>query len=369
MKKISVYKVFWSINLVLLTFIIFPNQSLAQNPLSKIFGWGNSKTKINAVQLERQSKYMTIACDGEFAGKTDIIRLRPELSGRLEKLFVKEGQWVKAGAVLGTIDEQIQRHNCQAALAELDRAKANHQKLLAGARPEAREEALAQVRAQLARYNNSKRIFLRHSPLESKKVTSGQTIDDMRGAMNSDQALLEAAIAHAKLVQANPRTEDVDIALANIGIAKANLGIANYDLKQTRLRAPSAGTILDIRAEPGELVGPHFDPCIMMADTSVCNIKAFLEEYYVGSLTKGMRINVTLGRGQGRTYPAIITRVSQIMSPKNFITNRPEERFDADFQEFWINIPKPDDYLRQHGIIGLPIRMKFDVPRRNLPSF
>jgi RND family efflux transporter MFP subunit len=147
----------------------------------------------------------TIAEHDEYVGRfaaIDSVEIRARVSGHLDAVHFKDGQMVKKGELLFTID----RRPFQAALAQaragVTQAKAN----------------LAYAEGDLARAES----------LVDRSVISRQTFDQ--------------------------RTQAKRVAAANVAAQEAALRQAELDLEFTELHAPVSGRIGDRRVSPGNLV-------------------------------------------------------------------------------------------------------------------
>ena len=154
-----------------------------------------------AVPLQRE-----IVEYDEFTGRFEpsrSVEIRPRVSGQLQAIHFRDGQYVRQGQVLFTIDPRP----FAAALAE------------AQARAAAARTAAALARSELAR-------ALRLLPDEA---VSREEVENLRAAEQSAEA--------------------------NIAAADAVVRQRALDLEFTRVRAPIAGRVSDRRVDVGNLVG------------------------------------------------------------------------------------------------------------------
>jgi membrane fusion protein, multidrug efflux system len=130
------------------------------------------------------------------------VEVRPQVEGVLNQVLVKEGQWVKAGDLLASLDDR-------AISANLDQARAN----------------LGQTQAQLQVANvNLKRYQL----LSSDDGVSKQTLDQQQALVNQLQATLKGN--------------------------QAAIDNAAVQLSYTQIRSPVTGRVGIRNVDPGNLV-------------------------------------------------------------------------------------------------------------------
>jgi RND family efflux transporter MFP subunit len=141
-----------------------------------------------------------------------------KITGRLETISVEEGMRVEAGQELAKLDDTDLR--VRLASAEADR--------------QATEAALADLKVNLA---NAERELDRAQRLHEAGVTSAQSQDTARTAVESLRARIASVAEQVKA-------------------AEARAQIARQDIENTVIRAPFAGMVVSKDAQRGEMVSP-----------------------------------------------------------------------------------------------------------------
>jgi RND family efflux transporter MFP subunit len=147
----------------------------------------------------------TVVEQDEYVGRfvaVDAVEVRARVSGYLEKIHFQDGQLIKKGDLLFTVDRRPFQNALDQARASLAQAKAN----------------LAFAEADLARGQN----------LLGGNIISQQTFEQ--------------------------RTQAKRVATANVTAQEAAVRQAELDLEFTELRSPVSGRIGDRRVSPGNLV-------------------------------------------------------------------------------------------------------------------
>ena len=125
-------KIIWTvIILVVVGFVIY-----------KVKSGSNTAGNIQTDTVKKQDLKLTVLATGQVVSSTDL-ELSFKSTGVVSKINVKEGDKVKAGNVLATLDQNTQAANLTTARGSLAQAEANYQKVLAG--PSGADIALAQV--------------------------------------------------------------------------------------------------------------------------------------------------------------------------------------------------------------------------------
>ena len=159
-------------------------------------------------------------------GKVNV-EIRPQVAGYLDKVFVDEGAYVKAGQPLFKINDQPFREQLNNAKASLGAANA----------------ALINTQLEIDKF----------TPLVANKVIS-------------DYQLKSAKAAHA-------------VALANAEQAKAMVGTAQINVGYTTVKAPVSGFVGRFPKKNGSLVSPSDpDPLTQLSDVQEVHVYFALGE-------------------------------------------------------------------------------------------
>jgi membrane fusion protein (multidrug efflux system) len=191
-----------------------------------------------------------------------IVRLAPQVSGRLARVLISDNQIVSAGQLLAVIDSADSETRVAQALAQTAQAQAqvdnataqvgvNQNSYLQAAADEDAAAAQADIAARdLARYGALRRL--------NPAAVSQQQIDQALALAQQTSAqrdsLAKAASARAGQVKA-ARTQ-VAAGRDQVRAAQAQLEQANLDLGYDRLIAPVAGHIAQNSAAVGNYVQP-----------------------------------------------------------------------------------------------------------------
>ncbi|WP_347016086.1 HlyD family efflux transporter periplasmic adaptor subunit [Acinetobacter seifertii] len=191
-------------------------------------------------------------------GNVDIrqVSLAFEQSGRIEKLLVQEGDKVKAGQVLATLNTnslEIQAKQAQAQLKAQQEAIVKQQ---VGARPEEVSQAQAQLastQADLDKANkNLQRLQILVSSTDGRAI-SQQELDYAKSNQHSAEAAVRERQANLELIIKGARKEDREATKAQYEVTKANLDLINYNLTQAELKSPVNAVVRARLQEVGDM--------------------------------------------------------------------------------------------------------------------
>jgi len=164
-------------------------------------GGQQGPTTVRIVAPQRQDVPVVLQANGTVT-PISTVDLHPQTTSTIAKVHIKEGQFVKSGELMFTLDDRTERANMDKAAAQVERD-----------------------RASLADYE---RQYKRAQELLEKKFIAQGAVDTLKSQVDSARALLQADIAAARS--------------------------AGVDASYTAIRAPMNGRVGAINVYPGSLV-------------------------------------------------------------------------------------------------------------------
>jgi membrane fusion protein YbhG len=244
-------------------------------------------------------------------GNIDIRQVQLAFNGseRIAQMLVKEGDVVRKGQLLATLDTDRLTHSVA-----LQRAQAAAQRqvvlrLEAGSRPEEISKAEADVDAARIEAQNAESTYQREKQLVAQHFVAQQQADNARAAADAAQARYRGAQETLKLVKAGPRKEDIAAARAALRASQAALGVASRALEDAALHAPDDGVIQERILEPGDMASPQ-RPVYTLALTDPIWARIYVEETDLGKLKPGMQAEVASDSYPGKRYRGWIGYIS-----------------------------------------------------------
>jgi len=280
-------------------------------------------------------------------------------SEHIASILVQEGDYVRKGQLLATLDRERFAAGEAATAAMVSVQKAELARLLAGSRPEEISQARARVLADQAMLNDAQTTLKRQQRLFGKDATSKQVLDDARAAADRERASLKVSKEALKLAIKGPRVEDIQAARAKLKSDQAQLDLAREVLKDTSLYAPVDGIIRDRILEIGDMATPQ-TPVFTMAKTNPIWVRTYAPETALGKLVPGMSAEVSTDSYPGKVYRGWVGYISPTaeFTPQNVET--PELRTRLVYQ-LRVYVCNPENELR----LGMPatVAIPLDQPK------
>jgi len=299
----------------------------------------------------------------ELQGNIDVrqVNLSFKVEGRIETMAVDEGDTVKAGQVVATLDKRYFEDELRVARARRANLAAALARLEHGSRPEEIAEARAQTAAREATLAQAKGDYARYKELEKTPgAVSKQDVDKYAAQLAVAEADAKYAHESQRLAEIGPRIEDIDAARASLAQEKASIIQSERRLADSNLVAPHDGFILTRSREIGAIVQAGETVFTLTLTTPVW-VRTYVNERDLGLVRPGMPASVASDTAPDRPYSAQIGFISPTaeFTPKTVETR--EIRTNLVYR-LRVVVNNPDGGLRQ----GMPVtaRMRLPQPRR-----
>jgi HlyD family secretion protein len=211
------------------------------------------------------SLFLVVACspsnNSQVEGKIkrETISIAPKYAGRVAKIFVAEGDNVKAGDTLAILDIPEVLAKKQQAEGALYAATWQHQMALKGATKEQREQVDAAFQAASDQYELAEKSLKRVRNLFNDSLVPAQTYDEALTKFQMARAQLDAATAKKQEVFGGLRNEQIQMALGQKKHAEGAVNEASVVMAERFVVAPKDMTIETIALHEGELALPGYN--------------------------------------------------------------------------------------------------------------
>ena len=221
------------------------------------------------------------------------VKVSGKLPGRVERFFVKEGDWVKMGDTLVHIHSSVVEAKLMQAQAMTTAAQAQNQKVDAGTRQQTIETARGIWQQSQAATEIARKTYNRMESLYAQGVVSAQKRDEALAAYKAAQAGESAALSQYNLAKSGAQKEDKRSAAAMVTVAKGGEKEVEALLEDQYLLAPCDGVIDEIYPHEGELVALGA-PIMSVLQTDDKWITFNVREELLNDLPMGKEIDVMI---------------------------------------------------------------------------
>ena len=205
-----------------------------------------------------------VSASGPLAAKRDQPIGIAGQGGRVIRVVVDAGSWVRAGQVLAVVDRSVQAEQAAQLAAQIEAAKAN---------------------AALAQSNYERAIAL-----QGRGFVSKAEIDSKKAAR--------------------------DAANAQVRVAQATLAATRAQIGQLNVVAPAAGLILARNVEVGQIVGPSSGALFRLAEGGQMEMRAQLAQQDLTFVHVGMPASVT-PVGSQASIAGIVWQEAPVIDPQS----------------------------------------------------
>jgi len=344
-------------------------------PMSPAQQASTPATAVAVVSARTGDIAFTISVTGSLQSLEDVL-LSAKVPGKIAKVFVREGDTVRAGQVVvqqDTSDLEAQVRQAEAALrsaqarlkqaqtalelqptqnetslrqaeAALEAAKARLHALETGARRQERQQVEQQVASAKANLDNAQANLERVRRLYQQDAVSKQQLDSAQMAYDIALAQYRTAQEQLSLVQEGPRQEDIEaqralvkqaeeaVRLARTGdlqlrvrqdevnaakalVAQASAGLfyARQQYESAFIRSPINGTVALRSAQPGQMAGVG-TPLVRIVNLNAIFFEARVSETEVRYVRVRQPVTVTVDAYPGKTFRGVVSRIYPVGS-------------------------------------------------------
>jgi HlyD family secretion protein len=242
------------------------------------FKGGKKAVEVRIEPVQKRDLVASVTASGQVAPQTKV-DLSSDITGKIVRLAVKEGQMVSKGQFLLQIDAQQAEAAVQRAEAALASARA--------------QEAQARANVLQAEKSYERSLAIKQT---NAQLVSDEQIDQLKTAVEVNTALHEAS-RHA-----------VDQAIASVRDARTALG-------KTTIYAPMAGRVTRLNVENGETaimgtLNKDAATLLTISDMSVLETKVKVDETDVARISVGDSAVVQIDAFPDTTFIGRVTEIS-----------------------------------------------------------
>ncbi len=269
------------------------------------------------------------------------VRLTASAPGKIMDVLVRLNDQVVAGDLLVRLEDEEARArvlsaDSEAAVRKRERDPETAVRLSADRRQA--EDAVANAERAVALSRTELDRVTRQRRMEPGAITE-EAVSAERSALVSALAKLEQdrlVLRRAGAVAGIPLPTRLEAGLTQ---ARAELSLAEAAFERTRIRAPRAGTILQIHARAGETAAASPEQVLLtLGDLSSLRVRAEVEERDVANVRLGQTVSLRADSFPSREFAGKVAQIAQALAGPRLPQRGPRRPNDVDTLEVMIDV-------------------------------
>ncbi|WP_150698136.1 HlyD family secretion protein [Pandoraea terrae] len=212
-------------------------------------------------------------------------------AGRLDRLAVKRGQDVAAGAPLFALEATYDAAAQQQARDQLAAAEAQLHDIETGKRPAELDVTRAQLAQAIAASDRAATQWKRDEVQYAAGGISREQLEASRADARTSAARVSELQSSLAVARLPGREAQRQAQAAQVAAARAALAQADWTLDQKRVAATRAGRVYDTMYREGEWV-PAGSPVVRMLPPQNVKVRFFIPEAVLGRLKTGQGVRI-----------------------------------------------------------------------------
>ena len=283
----------------------------------------------------------------------DRVTLPAPSAERIVSIAVREGQQVKAGETLLTLERTRSAAQTDAAQAEVERQREVLGELQAGARSEQIAQAQASLSAAQATARDANASLARLRPLAARKLVAAIALDRAIATASTANAQVRQAQAALDELSNGSRREDIAQGEAALRAAQAQAQVQSVTLDKLTVTAPRDGRIDALPYRLGDQA-PVGSPLAVLLVGDAPYARIYVPEPIRANVKVGDKVRVFVGGRDG----ALAGSVRMIRSEPSFTPYYALIGEDAARLSYLAEVSLDSGAAQLPA--GLPVRVEFD---------
>ena len=200
----------------------------------------------------------------------EVVEVRPEASGKVEKLYFDVGDWVNEGDILAVLDQEDLVTRLETARANLKQAEANLEQVKRGYYPRELQSLKANLEAAELALQQAKTNFDRINKLHELGFASDVELENAKNALDQAAQARDSAQSALDVLLQGSTPEQIKAAEATLEMARIAVTEAENALGDSTIYSPISGVVLERKISEGSLVVSNL-ASFAMGDT-ICSI-------------------------------------------------------------------------------------------------
>jgi HlyD family secretion protein len=274
---------------------------------------GGDKSVVDVQAAAGSGRVFAASAKGRIDIEGGVVKLAARRDGVIESVRVKEGERVRPGQVLATLDAKLSQENLRLAISE-------------------QLEARRKVEPLRVRVKAAEREMQRFEALSRQDAVAKQALDKSKDERDTAQAELMALQAAEEA-------------------AARRVAVAELEIEERVVRAPAAGQIIQSQAKPGNGVSTlNVTPLFLFAPDAPQIVRADLEERFLPAVRPDQSAQVVLEAVPDKHWEAKVLRLGLVVGQRPS-SDDPAEKQDQRVVDCVLAINAPELLIGQRVIV------------------
>ncbi len=241
------------------------------------------------IQVEEGPMYLEISATGAIKPQVGAqVKVGARISGRVEKLFVKQGDYVKAGQLIAIIEHTDLQKEVERNYQEHLQALAQHEKVkkIYPQNINAQKKIISAIRAELTQLKREKeRLYA----LYKEGLISQNEIEKIERDVEVKENQLAAELAKLSALE-EEYNQELKRTQALVLSTKNQYEASKVKLNYAFIYSPISGYVSEVSTQQGETVvaGLNAPTFITVIDLSKLEVHCYVDETDIGKIKPGM---------------------------------------------------------------------------------
>ena len=309
-------------------------------------------TRGTRIETADEKRWQAVA-PGRVEPASGEIKIAPAIVGLISEVLVKPNDKVFSGEpLIRLLDNEAQARVASAEAQVAMRRRVRNDE-------SAPSRAAARRRAEDATADAERTLAEAQAALDKAAIDqragrgSEASLESARSILARAQERLRQQRAELRRIENDNNTPLPSQTEGQLNIARAELLAAEAAVAKMTIRAPAAGTVLQVNAKPGELASPSAQqPLILLGDVSALRVRAELDERDFGEIRVGQPVVVRAAAFRGREFAGKVSFIAPVVEPGRISARGQRTTTDVDVVEVLVELAEAGP---------LAVGMKVDV--------
>ena len=259
--------------------------------------------------------------------ETKVVNVASEIPGRIDSIFVEEGDFVDKGQVLAKLSTSVMEAKIAQAKAVVQQGEWLYNKAVTGAREGEKKAYENQYKMAKSQFEFAEKSYERLKVLYHDSIISKQEMDEMQFKYDAAKEQMKAAKEIYQMAIDGARHEDIKMAQGKYLQAQGVFQEAEHFYEQTIIRAPISGEINAKLSEEGEVMAAGF-PIMSIQDLSKIHAVINVREDLLPNFKKGKIVTAKIAALGNEEFKFKVTFLAPLADFANWLPTKDKGEFD-----------------------------------------